>query len=144
MRFPTVRLVCTAMAFAVLAFLTGPVHAAPEKVVLPLISATDATGLKAHVGQQVVVEGTVVSAGAGTNDGLRFLDFSAVEKRGFVAAVVPAVYPKLKPLETYIGRTLRVTGMLESYKKKTQIKVSRIRQIKVLPASPGRTEKKTP
>ena len=135
------KLAISVMAFAVLALLSGPTQAAADKVVLPLIRATDSAGLKAHVGRPVAVEGTVVSAGAGTSDGMRFLDFSAVEKRGFVAAVVPAVYPKLKPLEAYIGKTLRVTGTLEAYKKKTQIKVSRISQIKVL-APPKAAKKK--
>jgi len=144
MKLPLVRLVSTAVAIAVLALLTGPAHAAPKKLTLPLISATDAKALKAYIGKEVAVEGTVVSAGAGTSDGLRFFDFSAVEKRGFVAAVVPAVYPKLKPLETYIGKTLRVTGTLEAYKKKTQIKVTRISQIKVLATPPAGAKKKQP
>jgi hypothetical protein len=133
-------------AVVLLTALMPPARSAPaaEKPPLPVLSATDAKALKAHIGKEVAVEGTVVSAGAGTSDGLRFFDFSAVEKRGFVAAVVPAVYPKLKPLETYIGKTLRVTGTLEAYKKKTQIKVTRISQIKVLATPPAGAKKKQP
>jgi hypothetical protein len=143
MRFLIVRLIGTATMFAVLTLVTGTADAATKKTTLPLISATDAKSLKAYVGREVAVVGTVVGAGRGTNDGLRFLDFSTSESRGFVAAIVPAVYPKLKPLEGYIGQVLRVTGTLETYKKKTQIKVTRISQIKVLPPpAPGAQKKK--
>ncbi len=111
-------------------FIIGPwLHAAD----LPILSATDSAALKAHLGKEVAVEGTVVAAAPGSQDKMRFLNFSETKNRGFVAAIVPAVYPKLRLLESYSGKAVRVTGTLEAYKKKTQIKVTRISQLKVLP-----------
>lgn len=122
-----------ALLLAVLTLSASPAPAA-EKAKRPVLSATDQAALKAHVGKEVAVEGTVVSTAKGTKDGMRFLNFSDSASGGFVAAVVPAVYPKLQPLESYAGRRLRVTGTLETYKQKTEIEVTRISQIKVLPA----------
>ena len=43
----------------------------------------------------------VVSTTKGDKDGMRFLNFSKAKTTGFVASIVPAVYPKLQPLESY-------------------------------------------
>jgi len=97
------------------------------------VSATDQEALTANVGNQAVVEGVVVTAAKGPNDGARFLNFSE-DKTGFSALIVPAVFPQLKPLEEYEGKTVKVTGKLDTYKDKTQIRVSRIAQIEVVEA----------
>jgi DNA/RNA endonuclease YhcR with UshA esterase domain len=97
------------------------------------ISATDNAALTANVGKQVVAEGVVVTAAKGPNDGARFLNFSD-DTTGLSALIVPAVYSDLKPLEEYEGKTVKVTGKLDTYKDKTQIRVSRIAQIEVVEA----------
>jgi len=97
------------------------------------ISATDTAALTANVGKQVIAEGVVVSAAKGPNDGARFLNFND-DTSGLSALIVPAVYPDLKPLEEYEGKTVKVTGKLDPYKDKTQIRVTRIAQIEVVEA----------
>lgn len=130
------NLVCAAILLSVLVLPGAPLLAATKEkeAPVPVLSATDTKALKAHLGRNVTVEGIVLTAAPGTKDGMRFLNFSESKTTGFVAAIVPAVYPKLRPLENYTGKLVRVTGPLETYKKKPQIKVTRISQIKMLPA----------
>lgn len=82
----------------------------------------------------MVAVGVVVSAAKGPKDGARFLNFSE-DMNGLSALIVPAVYGDLKPLEEYEGKMVKVTGKLETYNDKTQIRVSRIAQIEVVEAA---------
>ncbi|MBE2179314.1 MAG: hypothetical protein IAE97_02480 [Chthoniobacterales bacterium] len=134
MKLPRIALVGAAVVMAAMVTPLTSVHAAPKKKAPapPVISATDTKALKANVGKEVSVEGLVVSTAKGDKDGMRFLNFSKSAKTGFVAGIVPAAYPKMQPLESYTGQFLRVTGTLETYKKRTQIKVTKISQIKKL------------
>lgn len=105
---------------------------AAKKTKAPVVNATDAKAIKANLGKKVSVEGTVISTGKGPKDGLRFVNFSDNKTTGFTAALVPAVYPEFPKLEDMVGKQARVTGTLETYKKKTIIKVSHPTQIKIL------------
>jgi DNA/RNA endonuclease YhcR with UshA esterase domain len=126
--FPTIvaAVVCAAFTYS------QAQEAAVEEAAIA-VSATDKAALTANVGKQVVAEGVVVSAAKGSNDGARFLNFSE-DTNGLSALIVPAVYSDLKPLEEYEGKTVKVTGKLDTYKDKTQIRVSRIAQIEVVEA----------
>jgi DNA/RNA endonuclease YhcR with UshA esterase domain len=115
------------------AFTYSQAQEAAIEEALIAISATDKAALTANVGKQVVAEGIVVSAAKGSNDGARFLNFSD-DITGLSALIVPAVYSDLKPLEEYEGKTVKVTGKLDPYKDKTQIRVTRIAQIEVVEA----------
>lgn len=136
MKLPKLSLVGAAFVMAALVIPVASLHAAPKKkaAAVPVISVSNKELLKAHIGKEVAVEGVVVSTAKGTKDGMRFLNFSKAKTTGFVAGIVPAAYPKMQPLESYTGQSLRVTGTLEAYKKKTQIKVTKLSQIKKLPA----------
>jgi DNA/RNA endonuclease YhcR with UshA esterase domain len=131
MNIPKTLPIVAAVVFA--AFTYSQAREAAEDAPAVAISATDQEALTANVGNQAVVEGVVVSAAKGPNDGARFLNFSE-DKTGFSALIVPAVFPDLKPLEEYEGKTVKVTGKLDTYKDKTQIRVSRITQIEVVEA----------
>lgn len=114
---------------------------------IPTLDATDLAVLKANTGNKVTVEGTVASTKRGPNDGLRFINFSKRKTIGFTAALVPAVYAKFPDLDSLPGRRVRVTGILTAYKKKSVIKVSRAKQVKVLkvPKAPAaKTQKAMP
>jgi len=127
----------TIMALAVIAFAPLTVSssfAAPKAAKTPIISATDSKALKAHLGKKVSVEGDVLSVGKGPKDGMRFANFSKSETTGFTAAFVPAVYPKFPKMDDMVGKRVRVTGDLETYKKKSVIKVTRPTQVKVMKA----------
>lgn len=115
-------------------FAATPVLAA-KKAKTPVISATDAKALKDHLGKKVSVEGAVVSTGKSSKDRMRFVNFSDSKTTGFTAALVPAVYPQFPSLDSMVGKNVRVTGNLETYKKKTIIKVTHATQLKTLEAS---------
>jgi hypothetical protein len=132
MNTPKFTMIAAAVVCAAFTYSQAQEAAVEEAAIA--VSATDNAALTANVGKQVVAEGVVVSAAKGSNDGARFLNFSE-DKNGLSALVVPAVYGDLKPLEEYEGKTVKVTGKLETYNDKTQIRVSRIAQIEVVEAS---------
>ncbi len=129
MNIPKTLTVVAAVVFAAFTYSQAQEAAVEEAAVA--ISATDKAALSANVGKQVIAEGVVCCVAQGPNDGARFLNFSD-DMTGLSALIVPAVYPDLKPLEEYVGKTIKVTGKLETYKDKTQIRVSRIAQIEVV------------
>jgi hypothetical protein len=131
MKIPKIPTIVAAVVCAAFTYSQAQEAAVEEEAVA--ISATDTAALSANVGKQVIAEGVVVSAAKGPNDGARFLNFSE-DTTGLSALIVPAVYSDLKPLEEYEGKTVKVTGKLETYKDKTQIRVSRIAQIEVVEA----------
>lgn len=140
MKFSTSPFIMAAAAVLLPLFATSTLAAPKAKP--PIISATDSKALKAHMGKKVSVEGTVVSTGKGPNDGMRFVNFSKSETAGFTAALVPAVYPEFPKLKSMVGKTVRVTGDLETYKKKSVIKVTRPTQVKVMKAPKAKATKK--
>lgn len=107
----------------------------------PLIHCGDKKKLASKIGKEVSVEGLVQSVGKGAKDRIRMLNFAEKPGTGFVAAIFPSAYKKLEPLKNYAGKNVRVTGVLEKYKKQTQIKVTKGSQIKVL-ATPKAAQKK--
>jgi DNA/RNA endonuclease YhcR with UshA esterase domain len=80
-----------------------------------------------------VVRGKVVSVGKSEADKIRFLDFTTDRQHGFVAAIFPAAYKAIGDLEKYKGQRVEVRGILEAYKAKTQIKVTKASQLTLLP-----------
>jgi DNA/RNA endonuclease YhcR with UshA esterase domain len=123
-------------ALALLGFASAPALAADDPE-WPVVSATDASKLADHVGKEVVVEGVVKRAGRGPSDGVRFLNFDEATRTGFVAAIFPSAYSGIDPVEDYVGRTVRVSGELETYKERVQIKVSNAAQILVVSGQAG-------
>lgn len=99
----------------------------------PTIDARKTTKLFASIGKEVVVRGKVISVGKSDADKIRFLDFTTDRQQGFVAAIFPAAYKSIGDLEKYKAQRVEVRGTLESYKSKTQIKVTRASQLKLLP-----------
>lgn len=101
---------------------------------IPTIDALKTKKLFACLGQEVVVRGKVLSVGKSQADKIRFLDFSNDRKQGFVAAIFPAAFKKIGDLEKLKDQRVEVRGILEAYKAKTQIKVTKASQLKILPA----------
>ena len=100
---------------------------------IPTIDARKKDKLFASVGKEVVVRGNVISVGKSDADKIRFLDFTTDRERGFVAAIFPAAYRAIGDLEKYKGQRVEVRGILEAYKSKTQIKVTKASQLTLLP-----------
>jgi DNA/RNA endonuclease YhcR with UshA esterase domain len=109
---------------------------AAEKSKPKVVNASDKKSLAAKIGKEVTVEGQVVRVAKGPNDGVRLLEFSEKEGAGFVAAIFPVAYKNVGPIKDYKGKTVRVTGTLEKYRKQTQIKILKASQLKILAAPP--------
>jgi DNA/RNA endonuclease YhcR with UshA esterase domain len=98
------------------------------------IDALKTKKLLASIGKEVVVRGKVLTVGKSDADKIRFLDFTTDHERGFIAAIFPAAYKAIGDLEKYKGQRVEVRGVLEAYKAKTQIKVTKASQLTLLPA----------
>jgi DNA/RNA endonuclease YhcR with UshA esterase domain len=99
----------------------------------PSIDARKTEQLWASIGKEVTVRGKVLSVGKSEADKIRFLDFTTDRKHGFVAAIFPAAYKAIGDLAKYKGQRVEVRGILEAYKAKTQIKVTKASQLTLLP-----------
>ena len=99
----------------------------------PTIDALKTKKLFASIGKEIMVRGKVLTVGKSDADKIRFLDFTADNERGFVAAIFPAAYKAIGDLEKYKGQRVEVRGVLEAYKAKTQIKVTKASQLTILP-----------
>jgi DNA/RNA endonuclease YhcR with UshA esterase domain len=98
----------------------------------PTIDARKTDKLCASLGKEVAVRGKVVSVGKSDADKIRFLDFTTDRQHGFVAAIFPAAYKAIGDLEKYKGQRVEVRGILEAYKAKTQIKVTKASQLTLI------------
>lgn len=125
---PCFAVTAIALLQLILASLT---HAAAKRQTV-ILDATDGTALVVNVGKKVSVKGTVVSAVKDPNDRLRVLNFSHNPARGFAAAIVPALYPQLEPLDVYVGRRVKVTGRVEQHQTQTFIRVTKISQLTLI------------
>jgi DNA/RNA endonuclease YhcR with UshA esterase domain len=96
------------------------------------IDARKTEQLWASIGKEVTVRGKVLSVGKSEADKIRFLDFTTDRQHGFVAAIFPAAYKSIGDLEKYKGQRVEVRGILEAYKAKTQIKVTKASQLTLL------------
>ena len=99
----------------------------------PTIDALKTKKLFASIEKDVVVRGKVLTVGKSDADKIRFLDFTTDSERGFVASIFPAAYKDIGDLEKYKGQRVEVRGVLEAYKAKTQIKVTKASQLTLLP-----------
>jgi DNA/RNA endonuclease YhcR with UshA esterase domain len=100
---------------------------------IPTLDARKTEKLFTCLGEEVAVRGKVFSVGKSDADKIRFLDFTTDRERGFVAAIFPAAYKAIGDLEKYKGQLVEVRGILEAYKAKTQIKVTKASQLTLLP-----------
>ena len=101
---------------------------------IPTLDAAKTKKLFACLDKEVVVRGKVLTVGKSDADKIRFLDFTTDSERGYVAAIFPAAYKAIGDLEKYKGQRVEVRGVLEAYKAKTQIKVTKASQLTLLPA----------
>jgi serine/threonine-protein kinase len=107
--------------------------AAPAATVL---HATDLDGARAHVGGEVVLEGTVANLSMNKTGDIRYLNFD----RNFRNSVSLVFFTKMNPeefspekLQPYVGKQIRVHGVIDQYKETLQIKVKKLSQIEVVP-----------
>jgi hypothetical protein len=105
----------------------------------PLLDASNLELLKRHMGQRVDVMGSVVHhhvAGKGFGRSLVLLNFGAYPEHSLTVVLRP---PALKAFQhsgmdpqAFVGKRIKVSGVLTSYKGKPQIEVEGPAQIQVL------------
>ncbi|MEY3481917.1 MAG: hypothetical protein RIQ71_2692 [Verrucomicrobiota bacterium] len=102
-----------------------------------VVQATDAAGLEAKVGSDVIVEGVVKEVGGTSGGGITFINFGE-RKTGFTAIVLRSSMDKFpEGFDKYVSQNVRVRGTLEKYKdRQIQIKITTPDQLEIVSAAP--------
>jgi DNA/RNA endonuclease YhcR with UshA esterase domain len=92
--------------------------------------------LRPLVGQMVTIEGMPVLVGENKTGTMRYVNFTN-DYRQSVALVFgskrPDTFLPKEKLEEYVGKKLRVKGILDEYRNRLQIEIIKLDQIEVLP-----------
>jgi len=106
----------------------------------PRIRAADVAALRRQVGQEVTVAGRVSRTGE-SQSGMQFLNFADSEFTVVCHKADAARFPGGTPADTYRGRDVEITGTVELYRGKVQIRLrtpAQIREVGHRP--PGRPQ----
>lgn len=100
----------------------------------PLIPATDLDQLREKAGNEVVVEGEVISIGKTSTGTLTFINVGLPKKQGFVALVKQGSYPAFpNGFDAYQGQKVRVKGVITLYRETNpQIEITGPDQITIV------------
>ncbi len=104
------------------------------------VSAKDAVALRALVGRQATVFGRVTGTNVANRSGHHFLNFENPEFTVICFASDLVKFSSGQPAERYRGRDVEITGLVERYRDKLQIRLREPAQIRILaspPAKPG-------
>ena len=105
----------------------------PEPVVL---AATDLEKLKEMLGKSATVEGTVAAQGENNGGTMRYLNFAKKYKEAltlvFMVGKGGDEFSKEK-LAAFVGKKVRVTGVVSTYNDALQIKIDKLAQIQIQP-----------
>jgi hypothetical protein len=105
----------------------APAPAADAKVYAP----TDLAALKPLKGQKIILEGKIVSTGSNKTDSIRYLNFTKNFRESASLVFFGGAVPKEK-LAGFVGKKVRVNGVLSEHNEALQIKVESLDQIKVI------------
>lgn len=94
------------------------------------VSVRDILTLRDLVGLQVTVHGRVTSTGVSQRSGHHFLNFDNREFSVICHASDLSNFTSGKPAELYKGREIEITGLVERYQDKLQIRLREPAQIK--------------
>ena len=101
-----------------------------------VFAPTDLAKLKEMNGKPVVVEGTIVAQGENKSGTVRYLNFTKDYKEGvalvFLLGKNADAFSKEK-LGAFVGKKVRVSGTVGTYKESLQIKIDKLDQIQVQP-----------
>ena len=126
-----VILACLVGSWAGLASAAG--DEAPQR-----ISAKDALTLRTLVGRQVTVFGRVTGTNVSDRSGHHFLNFENPELSVICFASDLDRFASSKPAEQYRSRDIEITGLLERYRDKLQIRLREPTQIKIFESPPAK------
>jgi hypothetical protein len=105
----------------------------PERV-----SVKEVLTLRQMIGRQVSVSGRVTSTGISDRSGHHFLNFDNREFSVICMAADLGKFTSGKPAERYKGQEIEITGVLEQFRDKLQIRLSDPAQIKMVEAAPSK------
>ena len=110
----------------------APAETPPAKIYAP----TDLVALKATDDKPVTVEGKIVVQGENKTATVRYLNFTKNYKESlsliFMVDKGGEEFSKEK-LGAFVGKKVRVTGVVTSFREALQIKIDKLDQIKVQP-----------
>ena len=123
-----------ALLFTLQAFAEdNPAAPAPPPEAAP-IAATDLEKLKVMNGKPAVVEGTVAAQGENNSGTMRYLNFAKKYKEALTLVFLVnrggEEFSKEK-LAAFVGKKVRVTGMVSTYNEALQIKIDKLAQIQI-------------
>lgn len=142
MRFPVRNFAFHCIAVSLFAGVS-PVFADPAKTggAVPVVTETvhaptDLAKLKPKVNRRVVIEGVIVATGSSRSGATSYLNFTKNYRDSvglvFLGATVAKDFPKER-LAEFVGKKIRVGGLLEERDGALQMRVFYPEQIKVLP-----------
>ena len=116
--------------------LTEPTAATAEPSERGIYRPTELDALRAILGKTLLVEGTVLAAGANKIETIRFLNFTPNYRDSvsliFLTNTGSGTFTKEK-IAAYVGKKVRVSGTITERNGALQIQIQSFDQIKVLP-----------
>jgi hypothetical protein len=99
------------------------------------LAPTDLTALRAALGKSVTIEGTPARAAETKSKNVRFLDFSSQIGTAITVVVLAGKGEpvSLEDLQKYVGKKVRVTGLVSEFSGRLQVPIEKKSQIQVLP-----------
>jgi hypothetical protein len=101
-----------------------------------VFAATDLAGLKAMNGKSATVEGTLAAQGENNSGTMRYLNFAKKYREAltlvFMVSKGGEEFSKEK-LGAFVGKKVRVTGVISTYNEALQIKIDNLSQIQIQP-----------
>ena len=113
----------------------------PAKKEFPRVDATDKKALAEHLGKKVTVFGLIKST-KDWDGGANFLNFESSEFMLVCFESEYANFPEGKPAKIYNGKHVEVTGYINEYKKKLQIKLIDPGQINIVDPKKRKADEK--
>ena len=136
-----IRPLLVALAFTLPAFAeekpAAPIPATPPPAATPevtAIAATDLAKLKEMTGKPALVEGTVAAQGENNAGTMRYLNFAKKYREAltlvFMVGKGGEEFSK-ENLSEFVGKKVRVTGVIGTYNDAVQIKIDKLAQIQI-------------
>ncbi|MCA9196965.1 MAG: hypothetical protein KDA87_05475 [Planctomycetales bacterium] len=126
-----VRTVLAVALAALAAFSSSQFSAQDTAVDASALSARNVVELRKHVGQEVVIEGKIGRTNT-SSSGNHFLNFAASEFTAVCFKDDVAKFDSGGPAKLFDGKTVQVSGKLETYKGKLQLKLTSPKQISII------------
>ncbi|MFT4640319.1 MAG: DNA/RNA endonuclease YhcR with UshA esterase domain [Verrucomicrobiales bacterium] len=103
-----------------------------------VIAVTDAEKIPEQLGKEVTVRGKVTRTGE-SSGGIQFLNFANYHFVVVCFSDDVVAFKEGKPVDLYKDQVIEVTGTVDKYRDRYQIKLKSPDQIKIVPAKPGET-----